>query len=411
MNVVDGHIYWTEKNGILSQYPYLTEDITCEVVVIGGGVTGAICAYYLSEAGIDTVLVEKNIIGFGSTSASTSLLDYEVDYDLLELQKMIGVEEARTGYKLCEKALNDLENLINQLDDHCDFVRRDILYYTDQKADCQTMLDEFHLRQECGFNVEWLDTNSAHQYYSFPIEGGILTRHTAGEIDPYLLAHKLIQKASEKNLRVFENTDIIDLTSEMMGAVLTTSYENKIRAKKVIVATGYDINNFVQENIVTLNRTYTIVTKPLDNFNGWYNRSLIRDNKNAYTYLRTTSDNRIIIGGGDTPYGNAINFELLANQKYKTLINTLQGMFPNIPNLEMEYSFTGLFGETQDGLPYIGTYEKLPHCYFCLGYGSNGILYAILGGQILRDLYLGNPWPELPLFQFGRSKKKALIGV
>jgi glycine/D-amino acid oxidase-like deaminating enzyme len=77
-------------------------------------------------------------------------------------------------------------------------------------------------------------------------------------------------------------------------------------------------------------------------------------------------------------------------------------MFPNIEGIEAEFNFNGLFGDTKDSLPYIGEYEKMPNCYFCLGYGSNGILYATFGAQIIRDMYLGKKNPDSELFKFGR---------
>lgn len=67
------------KNGLMATYPTLKQDLVCGVAVIGGGITGALVAYHLIQAGVDTVLVDKRDIGHGSTSASTSLLQYEVD--------------------------------------------------------------------------------------------------------------------------------------------------------------------------------------------------------------------------------------------------------------------------------------------------------------------------------------------
>ena len=74
MNLVSGNMLWTKINKIPNKYTYLSEDIKCDVLIIGAGITGAICAHYFTMAGVDTAIVDKNIVGYGSTSASTSIL-------------------------------------------------------------------------------------------------------------------------------------------------------------------------------------------------------------------------------------------------------------------------------------------------------------------------------------------------
>jgi len=366
------------------------------------GVTGALAGYYLTEAGVKTVMVDKYIAGYGSTSGSTSILQYEVDYDLIQLEKMIGVDNALRSFKLCEKAVNDLESIVNQLDDKCGFQRRECLYYSANKSDFDTLRKEYYARKANNFNVEFLDSKSAEDKFSFKLEAGIYSYSGAGEVDPYRLTHALIAKAIQKGMQVFENTEVVEINPQADSVILKVKNEKRIKAKKVVIAVGYEGGKYVKEKISNLNRTYTIVTKPVQGFTGWNNRCLIRSSSTPYTYLRTTSDNRIIIGGEDSGMISLTDLDLIAQRKYKTLFNTLQTMFPQISNLEVEYKFNGIFGETKDGLPYIGEYNNLPNCYFSLGYGSNGILYGVLGAQLIRDAYFNYPTPDLELFKFGR---------
>jgi glycerol-3-phosphate dehydrogenase len=64
MDLKSGYPYWLVKNGLLNTYPSLHQDITCDVAVIGGGITGALMAYHLVEAGVDTVVLDKANMGF-----------------------------------------------------------------------------------------------------------------------------------------------------------------------------------------------------------------------------------------------------------------------------------------------------------------------------------------------------------
>lgn len=402
MKLLRGNIVWTGQNNILHKYTYLSEDIECEVAVIGCGVTGAICGHYLTEAGINTVMVDKYLIGYGSTSGSTSILQYEVDYDLVQLEKMVGAQKALKSFQLCEKAVYDLANIIGELEDKCGFQLRDSLYFSDKKSDLESIRTEYYARKANGFQVEFLDQQTAKERFSFPLEAGIYSTRGAGEIDPYRFTHALIAKGVEKGLQVYENTEVTKIRNEADGVSLKIKNGKTIKAKKVVIATGYEGVKYVREKIANLNRTYTIVTKPVENFNGWHNRCLIRTSSTPYTYLRTTDDNRIIIGGEDSGLISLTDLDVVAKRKYRSLLNNLQSMFSQISNLEVEYQFSGIFAETKDGLPYIGEHKDWPNCYFSLGYGSNGVLYGILGGQLIRDLYLGQPSPDLELFKFGR---------
>ena len=82
MDLRSGHAFWLIRNGLLNAFPAAEKDLRCDVVVVGGGITGALVAYHLAEAGINTVVLDRRDIGWGSTSASTALLQYEIDTPL-----------------------------------------------------------------------------------------------------------------------------------------------------------------------------------------------------------------------------------------------------------------------------------------------------------------------------------------
>lgn len=409
MNLVSGEMVWTNINKIPNKFTYLSDDAECEVVIIGGGVTGAICAYNFAMAGVDTIVVDKNIIGYGSTSASTSILQYEIDTDLIGLAGMIGIDDAAACFKLTENAVYEIEKMINTLGKQCGFSLRDCFYYTDSDGDASLLKKEYELRKENGFDVEYIDEKKGKKMFSFPIKAGIYSKRGAGEIDPYSFAHALIEHSIKHGLKVFENTEIIDINQANNCVELVTKNQFKIKAKKVVFATGFEAKKLIENKTAILTRSFTLVSKPVKNFDGWHKRCIIRDTNNPYTYLRTTSDNRIIIGGEDLDLGGQhskiatlTNNDSLAIEKFEILSNRLLKLMPKINNIEIEYRFSGLFGESQDGLPYIGEYEKYPNCYFCLGYGSNGILYATIGAKLIKDLYFGKNSRFLDLFRTNR---------
>src|SRR5262249_55250262 len=105
MDLRSGQPFWPLRNGLLESYPALRQDETCEVAIIGGGITGALVAYHLAEEGVDIVLLDKRDVGTGSTAASTSLLQYEIDTELADLIDRVGEADAVRAYRLGIEAI------------------------------------------------------------------------------------------------------------------------------------------------------------------------------------------------------------------------------------------------------------------------------------------------------------------
>ncbi len=94
MDLVSPRPFWPLKNGLLSVYPALKEDLNCDVVVLGAGITGAFIAHRLAEEGLHIVVLDKRDVCAGSTSANTALLQYELDISLVDLTKRMGRADA-----------------------------------------------------------------------------------------------------------------------------------------------------------------------------------------------------------------------------------------------------------------------------------------------------------------------------
>ena len=87
--------------------------------------------------------------------------------------------------------------------------------------------------------------------------------------------------------------------------------------------------------------------------------------------------------------------------KTKQLVKDINKLYPHL-KFKPEFAWTGTFGSTKDGLPYIGPYEKLPNSYFALGFGGNGITFSLIAAEIITDLILGKENKDLELFTFDR---------
>src|SRR5689334_12845681 len=108
MILKSGYPFSLIKNGLVTDYPKLERDLRADTVIMGGGISGALTAWHLCEEGIGSIVIDARTIGLGSTCASTSLLQYEIDTPLFRLTEMIGEEKAARAYMLCNEAINEL---------------------------------------------------------------------------------------------------------------------------------------------------------------------------------------------------------------------------------------------------------------------------------------------------------------
>ena len=400
LQYVQGSPIFININKDKVQYPYLTKDIDTDVCIIGGGITGAITSYYFSRENINCVLLEKRRIAHLSTSITTSLLQYELDDNLSDLKEYTNLEDVIRSYNLGLIALDEIDKFIKEYGNNCNYKKRDTLLYTAKKDEINAMKIEYDYRKNNNFDVEYI--NEENNKFSFDLKAGILSKNGGAEIDPYKFTHEMLKVSQNNGLRVYENTEVIDLKYHKEYIEVITELGNIVKAKKVIVATGYNTKLFTDRNFATKTTTFNIATKPIKNFNGWYEKVLIRDNSDPYNYLRTTFDNRIIIGGEDVDFIPDIFDENLANKKYDILENRLKSMFSNIKDIEIDYKYCGTFASTLDNLGFIGEDTKHNNLWYNLGYGANGILFAILGGMMLSKLYHGERDKDMKLFKVDR---------
>src|SRR5690606_3261550 len=147
--------FWPIRDGLVQTFPTLDDDVTCDVAVIGGGITGAIAAYHLVEAGLDTVLVDRRDVGGGSTSASTGLLQYEIDTNLADLIERVGKRDAERSYQLCLEAIGKIGTLAEKAGVECEFTPKKSLYLASYKKDVPMLCREFDARKSMGIALEY----------------------------------------------------------------------------------------------------------------------------------------------------------------------------------------------------------------------------------------------------------------
>lgn len=400
MNLTSAQPFWSVRNGLPENYPSLQHDVSCDVVIIGGGITGALVAFHLMEAGVKTVVIDKRDIGTGSTSASTALLQYEIDIPLRKLIKMVGHETAMRSYHLCREAIGKVEELTARVKIDCEFERKSSLFLARHQSEIPGLQEEYQLRRQMGLELEFLDASSIRERFPFSRPAALYSKD-GGQVDPHHLTHGLLKAGMDAGLEVYDRTKMVDYEETPRGVRITTQHGSQITARRAVIAAGFESKELLKADAGTLKSTYALISEPLAETPGWHQQCLIWDSGMPYLYMRTTRDGRIIVGGEDEDFVNAKRRDALITQKCRRLVKKFKQLFPDLP-FEVAYTWAGTFGETKDGLPYIGVHPRYPHAYFALGYGGNGITFSVIAAEIIQDSFLGRSNPDARIFRFGR---------
>lgn len=396
MDLRSGHPYWLVKNGLLANYPALVENESCDVAVVGAGVTGALLAHSLAEAGLDCVVLDARDAASGSTAASTALLQYEIDTELHELAGRVGEASAVRAYQLGLEAIDRIEALALPMPGRCEFERRESFYFASRGSHTKRLRKEFECRKQHGFDVDFLEPGSAVGRFPFAEHGGILSRGDA-LIDVFQFTHGLLKRAQELGARVYDRTRVVKFDRDGDGFRLHTDREAGVNARKLVMASGYESQEYLRRSGGTLHSTYAAISEPMD----LPVDCLIWESERPYFYLRTTPDSRVLIGGEDTSYSGDHRSESRVARKTERLLKRFHRLFPG-STFEVAYNWAGVFGETADGLACIGEPPEWPGVAFAAGYGGNGITMSVVAAKILTDHCRGVPNPDAAIYRFDR---------
>lgn len=392
--------FWLVKNGILYSYPSLQEDKTTEILVIGGGITGALISHALMEEGYKVMLIDKRDIAMGSSSATTSMLQYEIDTPLYKLSEMIGEEGASTCYKAGIESIYTLRNLIKKNNIKCGFKMQKSLYIAHNKKASRWLKKEFSIRNKYELGVLWLEGDEVEKTYGIVSHGAILSE-VAASVDAYKLAHELIRSNVERGMQVYDQTDIEKIDTSGKKNFVTLRTGQTIEAEKIICCTGFESKDLIKEKLADLFYSYATVSEQGIQLNKNIQNTLIWDTDNPYLYMRTTDDGRFLIGGEDSTFNFQFFQQKTKERKSIKLIKKLKTIIPDIEFTE-DFSWAGTFGSTKDGLPYIGKSEEYKNTLFVLGFGGNGITFSVQGMEMISDFLKGKSHPLEKYYRFGR---------
>lgn len=400
MDLRSPYPYWLLRHGIINSYPSLQKNINTDVAVIGAGISGALVAWELSRAGYKVTVVDRRHAGTGSTAASTALLQYEIDTPLHKLIGLVGEKNAVRSYILCRTAIYELEKICRSLNTEGLFRLKPSFQYASFETHVKKLETEYQLRRDAGFDLQWMDEAAIKRKFGFSKPAGILSADGA-EADAYRITHLLLSACIDAGATVLDNTEVTEIRHQKKGVELITSTDCAIKAKKLVIACGYESQRYIPKQVQQLQTTFAIVSEPYLTKDFWYKNALIWETRKPYLYLRTTDDRRILLGGKDVEGSDPKRRNEWLPRKAKELEASFADLFPGIP-FKTDFKWAGTFASTKDGLPYIGSIPERPHTYFALGFGGNGITFSVIAAKMIREMLDGKTNKDSEIFSFNR---------
>lgn len=377
----------------------LDGDLSTDVLVVGAGMSGAMIAQALAEAGREVVVIDRRGAARGSTMASTALLQYELDTPMTKLALIRGRDATRRIWMRSKLAVDAIRERAGRLGLEADLAERPSLYLAGDTLDAEGLAKEGDERRAAGFDVEYLDRKALKERFGLT-RAAALVGYGNMEADPRRLALAFLRDAAARGARLFAPVELADFTRTKSGVVARTKDGPTIRARHLVLATGYEMPDRVPASAHQLVSTWAIATRPQPRAL-WPERALIWEASDPYLYVRTTADGRIICGGEDEEFSDVAKRDALLAQKTVKLEKALAKLIAGCDS-RADFAWCGTFGASSDGAPSVGRVPRLPGVYACLGYGGNGTTFSMMAAQMISADILGRPDPDARLFGFRR---------
>ena len=369
--------------------------VRADVVVVGTGISGALVADAVLNAGFSVLALDRREPMSGSTPASTALLQFELDTPLVELGRKIGTSEAARAWWRSAQAVQALRDRIEDLGLDCAFSPRATLLLPGNILGIAGLKKEAGERRKLGLRSVYIDRKRLKQVSSIDKPGAILSTGN-GEADPARLVAGLWRNFLRHGGKMLANVEVAGFDQSRSSVRLETKDGPFITGKHAVFCTGYELLKRATPKGYKVISTWVLATKPQPR-RLWPGKSLIWEAADPYLYMRTTSDGRIIAGGEDESFSDETLRDKMIPRKIAAIARKAARIFPPA-DFEADYAWAGSFGESPTGLPAIGPIDGFPRCYAVLGFGGNGITFSMLAAQLVSRQIQGITDPDAGLF-------------
>jgi len=369
----------------LPQPPPLTDDLSCDVCVIGAGIAGLTTAYLLAREGRRVLVLEKAKPGAGETHCTTAHLTYVIDDRLAVIERLHGLKRLREHVESHQAAIAKVAEIVAQEGIDCDLSPLDGYLFAAAADENQTIAEELEAALRCGLPVESLAR------LPLPFATGRVLRFAGNaQFHPLQYLAGLLRALERDGAQVFGLTEVVEVEDGERVRVKMKS-GNTVTAAAAVVATNAPFTDrVVIHNKQAAYRTYAIAARVPA---GSVPLALYWDTEDPYHYVRLQRAGHhdvLIVGGEDHKTGQGE-----PETAFTRLAQWMRERFPQAG--EVEYRWSGQVLEPVDGMAYIGRDPLQKNVYVVTGDSGMGMTHGTIAGILLTDLIQGraNPWAEL----------------
>lgn len=376
---------WT-RDAKVSVYAPLASAAKCDVCIVGAGITGLTCAYYLLKAGHQVIVLDDNDIAGGETMRTTAHLSYVLGRHYLDLEKIHGKDRTRLIAGSHASAIDEIESIVTAENIDCDFRRLDGYLFLSPDGNEKDLINEQKSLHRAGQrDVEF----AAKTPY---INAPALKFPGQGQFHILKYIQGLAKTVVKLGGKIHTGTHVTDFKGGKKCTVETESGWS-VTSGALIIATNAPIKDNVQlYGKQAAYRTFVIAaTMKKDAMKN----VLLWDTQSPYHYIRIQegeTEDLLIVGGEDHRTGQAND----AETRFSNLERFARSHFPFIGRTM--YRWSGQVMESYDGIAMIG---RMPmqhkNIFVCTGDSGNGMTHGTIAGMLLSDLITGkkNDWEEL----------------
>lgn len=377
----------------------LSGDLRTDVLVVGMGISGAMTADLLSEAGHEVAMIDRRGPVLGSTPATTALVQFEIDVPLARLRRTMGADKATRAWRRARLAVANLRGRIEELQIPCRMAGRPTLYLAGNVLDASDLRKEAALRAAAGLSARYLAADELKSGFGIERDAAILSDGNLA-LDPVKLARGLLSHARARGVRLFAPEEAVGLRCRKACVEVATRSGHRLEARHVVLATGYELMEPAANDRHEIISTWAIATRPQPKGRLWPGEALIWEASDPYLYLRATHDGRVICGGEDEEFADEAARDALIPRKTRRIVEKLGKLLPSMDPTP-EFAWAGSFGTTRNGLPLIGPLPGRPRVFALMGYGGNGITFSRIAAELIRTALAGHQDADADLYSLG----------
>ena len=378
--------YYTTTTKMLSRFPSLKEDLTCDVCVVGGGYTGLSTALSLSEKGYHVILLEAHRVAFGASGRNGGQVCSGQRWDVTELKKSFGLEKTQMLWDIGEAAKKEVRDRIAKHNINCDYAPGIIHAELRKKLLSGYMAEVSQLKSDHAYEeIKYLDQTSIQSILGTNKYVGGSLDMGAGHLHPLKFGIGLARAAQESGVTIFEESRVRKIEK---GIIVKIETENKkiITANFLVLGcNGYigDLEPEVASYVMPINN-FISVTEPLgkQKAESLIKRNLaVADSKFVVNYYRLTPDFRLLFGGGEN---YTYSFPKNISDKVRA---AMIDIYPQLIGTKIDYSWGGTLAVTMNRLPDFRRINS--NIFSASGYSGQGVAMATMAGRVISEVIRG----------------------